>query len=226
MRRISGFILIREIPLLSQKHSVAPQRTESLASSPNKTSDVLVSQPFPPTMRFSSFATAAMALTSIASAKLTWRLEKADNPTKDQADAYEKISAAMTGAVNRYTRITDACKDLNVSYSPGVPTAEASLEGNIWFGSDRVYMTERVALHEIAHTLGVGTTDGFHELCESGNWTTALPMLQCWDGEDAKINCNDWHFWPYGLNYEEEWSEEAADKHCKLVQAMRNDGMV
>lgn len=166
-----------------------------------------------------------MALTSIAGAKLTFRLDKTDSPTKDQADAYEKINDAMSAAVDRYSRITDASLDFNVSYSPDVRTAEGNVLGEISFGSRRIFMTERVALHEISHGFGVGTTDGFRELCESGNWTTALSLLQRWDGEDAEIHCDDTHFWPYGLNYDSEWSEENADRHCQLVEAMKKDGM-
>lgn len=177
-------------------------------------------------MRFSLLAAAAAALACIASAEITWRLERADDPTEDQADAYDKISAAMSAAVARHARITGARHDLNVSYSPGVVTAESNLDGEVWFGSNRIYMTERVALHEIAHTLGVGTTDGFRELCDSGDWATALPMLRYWDGEDAEIRCNRWHFWPYGLNYDKEWTEGNADRHCRLVKAMMKDGMV
>lgn len=177
-------------------------------------------------MRFSLFAAAAAALTTTASAELTFRLDKADNPTQNQTDAYEKINSAMEAAVSRHSRITDAGLDFNVSYSPDIPTAEGNINGEITFGADDIYMTERVALHEISHGLGVGTTDGFHELCESGEWATALPMLRGWDGEDAEIHCDHAHFWPYGLNYDKEWSEENADRHCKLVQAMRNDGMV
>ena len=176
-------------------------------------------------MRFSVFAAVTVAFASLSSAVITWRLERAEKPTNDQIDAYMRINIIMTAAVTRYSRLTDACQHLNVSYVPDVPTADGSLNGNIRFGSNRIYMTERVALHEIAHTLGVGTTDGFHELCASGNWTTALPMLRYWDGDDAKIKCNEQHFWPYGLNYDVEWTQGNGDRHCELVQAMMNDGM-
>ena len=84
---------------------------------------------------------------------------------------------------------------------------------------------ERTALHEIAHTLGVGQRKAFDDRCASGNWPTALPLLRSWDGASAKISCGGSHFWPYGLNYETEWSSQAGDRHCLIVKAMLDDGM-
>ncbi|KAI1338828.1 hypothetical protein F5Y15DRAFT_98972 [Xylariaceae sp. FL0016] len=175
-------------------------------------------------MRFSILAL-ALAYASSASAAITWSLEKASNPTSDQSEAYTKIEAAMKLAVARYAKYTTASKTIRVYYTPGVPTAEASYNGDLRFGSDRQYMTERTALHEISHTLGVGQTAAFNSMCASGNWPTALPLLRSFDGSSATISCGGSHFWPYGLNYETEMSETNAVRHCKMVNAMLADGM-
>ncbi|KAI1136504.1 hypothetical protein F5Y05DRAFT_420233 [Hypoxylon sp. FL0543] len=175
-------------------------------------------------MRF-SILTAALAYASAASAAITWSLQKAANPTADQQEAYTKIEAAMKLAVARYAKWSDASKTVRVYYSPGVPTAEANFNGDLRFGSDRSYMTQRTAMHEIAHTLGVGQTAAFDRLCASGSWPTALPLLRSWDGASAVINCGGGHFWPYGLNYESEWSETNGDRHVQLVDAMIADGL-
>lgn len=139
----------------------------------------------------------------------------------------------MRLAVERYSRLSSASKTIRVQYAPGVPTAEANYNGDLRFGSDRAYMTQRTALHEISHTLGVGQTANFDRLCASGNWPTALPLLRGWDGQSAKINCGGSHICkdsldllgvefdadccvlvgPYGLNYETEWSETNADRN-------------
>ncbi|KAI0004058.1 hypothetical protein F4779DRAFT_600419 [Xylariaceae sp. FL0662B] len=175
-------------------------------------------------MRFPSFAI-ALTYVSAASGAITWTLEKASSPTADQTDAYARIEDAMKLAVARYALYTDASKTIRVSYNTGVPTAEANYNGDLRFGADRAYMTERTAMHEISHTLGVGQTAAFDERCAANNWPTATPLLQSWDGSDAWINCGGGHFWPYGLNYESEWSETNANRHVQLVDAMLADGL-
>ncbi|CAN9406821.1 unnamed protein product [Alternaria alternata] len=104
----------------------------------------------------------------------------------------------MTKAVARYEKYSDANKTIRVAYAPGVPTAEANYNGDLRFGSDRAYMTERTAMHEISHTLGVGQTAAFNTKCAAGDWKTALPLLRSFDGANAKITCGGGHFWPYG----------------------------
>ncbi|KAI8233337.1 hypothetical protein K4K57_005522 [Colletotrichum sp. SAR 10_99] len=175
-------------------------------------------------MKF-SILTVVAAYAAAAQGAITWTLEKAANPTADQTDAYTKIEAAMRLAVARHSRLGTASKTLRVYYAPGVPTAEANYNGDVRFGSNRSYMNERTALHEISHTLGVGQTAAFDTKCASGNWATALPLLRSWDGASATISCGGSHFWPYGLNYDNEWSETNANRHVQIVNAMIKDGM-
>jgi hypothetical protein len=175
-------------------------------------------------MKFTALLLVA-AYASTATAAITWTLQKASSPTADQRDAYSKIEAAMKKAVARYSKFSDANKVIRVYYAPGVPTAEASYNGDLRFGSNRSYMTERTAMHEISHTLGVGQTAAFDRKCAAGDWKTALPLLRSFDGPNAKISCGGGHFWPYGLNYETEWSETNGDRHVKMVEAMLTDGM-
>ncbi|KAL5119084.1 hypothetical protein ACEQ8H_003008 [Pleosporales sp. CAS-2024a] len=91
---------------------------------------------------------------STASASITWTLDKASNPSPDQTDAYARISLAMQRATVRYAQYSSLSKSIRVAYAPGVPTAEANYNGDLRFGSDRAYMSERTAMHEISHTLG------------------------------------------------------------------------
>ncbi|KAK8094885.1 hypothetical protein PG997_001570 [Apiospora hydei] len=175
-------------------------------------------------MKLSLLATLATSL-SVAHGAINWTLEKASNPTADQSDAYTKIESAMKLAAARHARLGSASKNIRVYYTPGVPTAEANYNGDLRFGSNRAYMNERTALHEVSHTLGVGQTAAFDRKCASGDWATALPLLRSWDGPDAKISCGGSHFWPYGLNYDNEWSETNADRNVLMVNAMIKDGM-
>ncbi|KAH8896570.1 hypothetical protein GQ53DRAFT_889810 [Thozetella sp. PMI_491] len=167
-----------------------------------------------------------LACASLTSATITYTVQKAANPTSDQADAYTRIDAAMKLAVARYNKLTTRpSKSITAQYVPGVATADGNFNGNIRFGSDRAYMTERTALHETAHTLGIGQTAAFDTRCAANNWPSATKLLQSWDGASAKINCGGGHIWPYGLNYETEFSETNANRHCQLIDAMLADGL-
>ena len=132
----------------------------------------------------------------------------------------------MTLAVERYTKFAvRPNKALTVQYVPSVATADGNYNGNIRFGSNRSYMNERTALHEISHTLGIGQTQAFDARCSTNNWPSATELLKSWDGPTAKINCGGGHIWPYGLNYDDEMSETNADRHCQLIDAMLGDGL-
>lgn len=161
-----------------------------------------------------------------AAATITWSLVRASSPTQDQRTAYDLITAAMNAAVARYNNLSDLGKTITVRYEPGVPTADGNINGTIRFGS-RSYMNERTALHEIAHTIGVGTSSGWSRLGGSGTWTgsRATALVRQYDGSGAKISTGGGHFWPYGLNYDNEFSGTAADRHVRIVAAMVTDGL-
>lgn len=161
-----------------------------------------------------------------AAATITWSLVRASNPTQDQQTAYNLITAAMNAAVARYNNLSDLGKNITVHYNPGVPTADGNINGTIRFGN-RGYMNERTALHEIAHTIGVGTSSGWSRLGGSGTWTgvRATALVRQFDGASAKISTGGGHFWPYGLNYDNEYSGTAADRHVRIVAAMVSDGL-
>ncbi|KAF2206639.1 hypothetical protein CERZMDRAFT_89133 [Cercospora zeae-maydis SCOH1-5] len=166
-------------------------------------------------------------LLPLASAAITWTLVNRNaTPTPDETDAYARITDAITTALARWAphhpRITKA---LRVSYAPGVPTAEANYNGDVRFGSNRAYMNERTALHEISHTLGIGQTAAFFDRCDRSDWPAATRFLQSVDGADARLNCGGGHVWPYGLNYDSEFSETNAERHVQLIVAMLEDGM-
>ncbi|MEE1800971.1 hypothetical protein PUR57_20200 [Streptomyces sp. JV176] len=162
----------------------------------------------------------------VAAADITWRLERASNPTQDQLTAYGLITTAMNAAVARYNNLSDLGKSITVRYDPGVPTADGNINGTIRFGN-RGYMTERTALHEIAHTIGVGTSGSWSSLTSGGTWrgAQATALVQRFDGSGATLSAGGGHFWPYGLNYENEFSNTAGDRHVQIVVAMVRDGL-
>jgi hypothetical protein len=134
----------------------------------------------------------------------------------------DRIVAAMDGAVSLYNEVGTFDKQLTVSYSPGTPTADANYNGHIRFGGQ---IGKRTALHEIGHTLGVGTTRQWRELLIEGKWTgpNAIALLKSFDGPDAVLKGDRQHFWPYGLNYDKESSPENDRRHVLMVRAFRVD---
>lgn len=172
---------------------------------------------------------AIFALTMAVSshAKVDYTLHKSANPTADELDAYSRITAVMDSALYYYNTYTHLSKHINVYYAPGVPTAEASSNGDLRFGENRTYMYVGTAMHEMAHTMGVGTTTEYQSLKGSGVFLgeKAQALLKELDNNpEAELHCDGQHFWPYGLNQKSEVkSEQDLIKHAKIVQAMYQD---
>jgi hypothetical protein len=174
-----------------------------------------------------------MSLTNVfGSAKtrsITYTLAKASNPTQDQQDAYKKIQEAMDKAISYYNKYTTITKQLNVSYNPSISTADGNINGSIRFGSNRSYMNYITAMHEIAHTVGVGTSSKWGSLIKNGNYTgtNATKVLRDLTKNNSNVLHGDnQHFWPYGLNYTSEVkSEQDVINHCKIVNSMKSDGI-
>ncbi|KAH9818944.1 secreted protein [Melampsora americana] len=159
-------------------------------------------------------------------AAITFRLERQPSPNQYEFTAYRTIYKAMKKAVHRYNKYIDVNVAVTVMYVPGVPTADGNRDAAvIRFGSDPRYWNERVALHEISHILGVGWP-AFEERCQTQSWYVAKRLLrQFTNDRNAEIHCGGGHFWPYGLNYPNEFSEKNANRHCRMVRAMMIDGM-
>ncbi|PPF58860.1 hypothetical protein C5C13_06870 [Clavibacter michiganensis] len=186
-------------------------------------------------LRTMTLIAAAVAATTLGGAlpaqaaggEITYTLVRSANPTADEQDAYARITAAMDQAVARYNAESDITKVIEVSYAPGVPTAEGSTNGDLRFGSNRSYMVEGTALHEISHTIGVGLSGGWSAHCVGGVWNgpTATALVQSYDGSGARLSCGGSHMWPYGLNYSSEFSDTAFTRHVDVVEAMLADGL-
>lgn len=156
--------------------------------------------------------------------QLTWTLTSTGVPS----DVQTRITNAMNDACARYNAGANwPARTLTVEYNTGVATADGSTNGNIRFGPTASYQGVRTAMHEIAHTYGVGLSSGWTANISSGLFvgTNAVDVIKTFDGTSAVINTGGGHFWPYGLNYDSEWSATNAFRHVKLVWAMRADGM-
>lgn len=141
------------------------------------------------------------------------------------ADVRARIVYAMDGAVAQYNRYGTFRKHVTANYNPGVTTAQGNYSGWIDFGGNAAYQNYRTALHEISHTLGVGTTWQWGANLSGGVWTGAngVAQIRALDGPAANINSDGTHFWPYGLNYESEGSTENNRRHVLMVATFRKD---
>ncbi|MGD9201224.1 MAG: hypothetical protein PVI26_06655, partial [Chitinispirillia bacterium] len=161
------------------------------------------------------------------SGNIAYTLHRESNPTSDQIDAYRRIKIAMDSALGYFNRLTTITKTLNVYYKPGVPTANGNFNGTIRFGANRYYMVVSTAMHEIAHTVGVGTTAKYKKLVKNriftGSHATAA-LREITGDSEVLLNSDSKHFWPYGLNYVHEMkSEQDLINHCKIVNAIYKD---
>lgn len=149
-------------------------------------------------------------------------------------DVRDRLVTAMDAAVGYYNCYAELSHELTVNYNPGVPTAEANVDGWMSFGSNRAYMVVATAMHEVGHTLGVGYFP-WRELIVDGRWTgpavidviTRLPAAErdpdAFSQRDY-ITADAQHFWPYGLNQAaEHQSEWSLINHVRLVAAMQRD---
>ncbi|MFC0019584.1 SHD1 domain-containing protein [Roseibacillus persicicus] len=137
-------------------------------------------------------------------------------------DRKKRIVDAMEAAVIYMNKHGKFKKHVYANNSPGTPTADANFDGWInWGGS----ISRRVALHEFSHTLGVGTHPNWRKNIKDGKWTGehALTQLREFDGPDAVLYADRQHFWPYGLNFDNESSEVNDLRFVKMLEALRKD---
>ncbi len=157
---------------------------------------------------------------------ITYTLRKDSNPTSDQQNAYGLITTAMDRAVQYYDCYTNITKAETVVYEPTVSTADGNINGTIRFGQTP-YMEYITAMHEIAHTVGVGTDSKWPGLVVDGIFTGqhATDQLRAITGNSTdQLSADTQHFWPYGLNYTSEVKSEAdVVDHCLMVVAIRWD---
>ena len=135
-------------------------------------------------------------------------------------------NAALDNTVNRFNAYGDFTggngSNVEAAYNPGVPTAQANYGG--WGGIIEyggTWPNDRVTQHELNHWLGTGTYSNANGLGWDGPRT--LEIFEQFEGVGARINTDGTHFWPYGLNFDSEWSELNAQRNVALTYALRAD---
>ncbi|HEY3256737.1 MAG TPA: hypothetical protein VGJ91_22425 [Polyangiaceae bacterium] len=165
------------------------------------------------------------------SGHITYTLAKSASPTATEQAAYDLITKAMDKAISYYDCYTDITKKENVSYVPSVETADGNINGSIRFGMSTTYMDYRTAMHEIAHTVGIGQASNWGSFLSGGLFTGthAAAQLNAINATLSKplyteLHADTQHFWPYGINQASEVKSEAdLIFHCQMVVAIRQD---
>ncbi len=147
----------------------------------------------------------------------------------DQA-TMDRLKTAYDIATTYYNNFTSIVKHVTVNYSPGTPTADGNISGWINMGSNAAYQKAGTAMHEMAHTVGVGTHSKYWELMYSGSWhgERANAILQMMTNNSAAVVKGDnTHFWPYGINGS--WEDDGSDflyiMNALILQGMKTDGL-
>ena len=165
------------------------------------------------------------------SGHITYTLAKSASPSATEQAAYDLITKAMDRAITYYDCYTNITKKESVSYVPSVETADGNINGSIRFGMNTTYMDYRSAIHEIAHTVGIGQASNWGSFVSGGLFTGshAAAQLKAINAKlatplYAEVHADTQHFWPYGINQQSEVKSEAdLIAHCQMVLAIRED---
>jgi autotransporter-associated beta strand protein len=140
----------------------------------------------------------------------------------------DAAEASMRAVVNRFNAYGDfnwgSDGWVDVYYNAGVPTAQAGYYGSIDFGG--TWPNERVTQHELNHWLGSGTYWNWGNQFSNGVWTgpRVNALMAQFDGDGAVLRQSGVHFYPYGLNYDNEVVNDSVYmRNVALTYAMRQD---
>ncbi|MCG8619219.1 MAG: hypothetical protein MI802_23605, partial [Desulfobacterales bacterium] len=162
----------------------------------------------------------AQAILNKQKGNITYKL--VGDPDSWPPEIRKKITNSMDFAVDLYNQHTYLSKQIRVTYNPKIKTADGNINGSIRFGHA---FSKRTALHEISHTLGIGTHRKWKQMLKDGAWTgpRANALVKQFNGPKAVIRGDRSHFWPYGMNYAKEDGAENYVRHVLIVQALCQD---
>ena len=168
-----------------------------------------------------------MIISTIPEGNFTWSF----NGTLDLSNPiHARIKSAFDEATWYFNNFTSITKHVTVNYSPGTPTANANFDGWINMGPVESYQRTGTALHEMAHSVGVGTHWKYDDLFTDNryNGERAAEIIQLMSGDDEEyIRKSGVLFWPYGINgaHEDTGEEDLYITHCLILQGMKTDGL-
>ena len=151
----------------------------------------------------------------------------------DIAGIREGVESAVS-YFNEFTSIQG--HHVTANYGSGTPTAEASYGGWMTFGPNPSYQRTGTVLHEMGHTIGVGTHwiwNGGSPLRSEygrGDWLgdRANKVVQFFDNNtSARLTGDHIHMWPYGINgaHEDSGNPALYMANTAVYQGLAEDGL-
>lgn len=153
------------------------------------------------------------------------------------AEENNRINSAVKDAVDIWNNIT-SIKGINmtVNYGASTPTADCSYGGWMRVGPNASYQRTGTIQHEMAHAVGVGTTETWYnssiyrENTSTGFWLgertdRILAFLE--NDNNAHLKGDKTHFWPYGINgaHEDNGSRMLYYANALIVQSLGEDNL-
>lgn len=143
------------------------------------------------------------------------------NPANSGEEQQVANSVAVAAAF--YNQHGSFNKHWSVSYNPGIPTAQANINGDMGFGGSR---NERVVFHEAAHTFGMGTHWAYGGLLAGGVWQGKYGNQAQFDTYNAYgdgLHGDGHAIWPGGFNFDNEDGYLNRIWHVRVMAGMRAD---
>lgn len=148
-----------------------------------------------------------------------------------------RINSAVGDACDIWNNITSIKGlHLTVNYGANTPTADCSYGGWMRVGPNASYQRTGTIQHEMAHAIGVGTTDTWYnsdiyrQSTSSGFWLgertdQVLHFLE--NDNTAQLRGDKTHFWPYGINgaHEDDGSRMLYYANALIVQSLGEDNL-
>lgn len=149
------------------------------------------------------------------------------------AEANERINKALAECIDYYDNWSSTTDfRISCSYGSGTPTADCGYGGGMRVGPNASYQRTGTILHESNHGVGVGTQGRWWDASlHQGEWKgwRANSLLQFIDNNpSAKMQGDDMHMWPYGINgaHEDSGWPMLYIANVMITQALHEDGLI
>lgn len=173
-----------------------------------------------------------LKICTLPKGKITWSYNNGGSSEENN-----RINSAVKEAVDIWNNITSIKGvHLTVNYGASTPTADCSYGGWMRVGPNESYQRTGTIQHEMAHAVGVGTTETWYnssiyrENTSTGFWLGErtdhiLAFLE--NDNSAHLKGDKTHFWPYGINgaHEDNGSLMLYYANALIVQSLGEDNL-